>query len=122
MKIFDSLGKYNFVDEKNVFVGFDSSPSCCESYGYFLSSEQPKHGDDRSHEVPEENLHNFNFVTDYFKEIPEGEYVDAGGAATFKLNDGGRDLFLTIFNSHNGYYSHGFEMIVDQEIFRSGSL
>lgn len=54
---------------------------------------------------------------------PELISGDGGGAASFRLvSETGRDLFLTIFNFHNGYYSHGFEMTVGDESLLDGYL
>ena len=36
MKIFEDNIKVNFVDENNVFVGYDMRQSCCEQAGYFF--------------------------------------------------------------------------------------
>ncbi len=58
------------------------------------------------------------FAIDY--DVPEWE---AGGIAIFRLvADGKPDKYLHIFNNHTGYYSHGFEMKVEGEVVREGSL
>lgn len=47
---------------------------------------------------------------------------DEGGVAVFRLVRGEDQRFLTLWNMHNGYYSHGFEMETNGETVRSGCL
>ena len=108
-------GKINFVDENNVFVGFEYSAACCENFAYTLSFEQPTHSVDFG-EIPEENekdfdLEGYAFDTSYIKEFTS-DSLDEGRAVTFKLTKQGQpDIYLTLFNCQNGYYGHGFEFI-----------
>lgn len=107
MRIFDTNGKTNFVDDNNVFVGFDAYQSCCESFGWRLSKERPT---DTDTEGEDGNDHEgFQFDTEFFEDASHLD-SDAGGAVTFRLVKGDEELFLTLWNHHNGYYSHGFEM------------
>jgi hypothetical protein len=112
MKTFEKDGKINFVDDNNVLVGFDYEGCCCEVFGYFFSKAVPQaidfEGDQSS------NTEGFNFDKDFFHE--GDEFV------TFKLVKGSEEIFLTIYNSHNGYYSHGFDMEVGGIKVRDGSL
>lgn len=46
MRVFESgkgcfSCKLNIVDDKNVFVGFDFGQSCCESFGYKITKNEP---------------------------------------------------------------------------------
>lgn len=100
--------KVNFVDENNVVLGFNMSATCCEVYGWFISSlaevataaDESKPSDDEL--VP--YVFDTSFKVDNLKASN-----DEGGSATFKLvADGKSDLYVTIYNHHNGYYSHGF--------------
>jgi len=123
MKIFNKDGKLNFVDDHNVFVGFDYNTCCCEDYGWFLT-----HGD--FDWKIKENQHNgididgYQFDTNFFNsELPEGADVESGGFATFRLVHPSKpEVFLTLWNAHNGYYSHGFEFRRDSEIITEGSI
>jgi len=38
------------------------------------------------------------------------------------VNDKNNSKFLHIFNSHNGYYSHGFTFECDNQIIKKGSI
>ena len=112
MRIFKRDGKFNFVDDQNTFVGYDDGQSCCEWFGYFLSYEEPT----KIIEPPDTSLElaakDYNFDKSYFKKI-RGDTED-GGIAIFKLTKpGANDMFLALFNSHNGYYGHGFTFTVD---------
>jgi hypothetical protein len=40
MKKFEDNGKINFVDENNVFMGYDMERSCCEVADWFISPKE----------------------------------------------------------------------------------
>jgi len=104
MKTFVKDHKFNFVDANNVFVGYDSESSCCESFGYIISDT-----DAIVENTPDLNddLEPYVFDREYFQEDSWGE---ENSFVTFRLVAPGLpDLFLTLYNTHNGYYSHGFE-------------
>lgn len=61
-------------------------------------------------------LNGYTFDTEYFrKENPSGEYITYGGVAIFRLTNGQDEKYLHLFNLHNGYYSHGFELVNQKE-------
>lgn len=116
MKVFERDGKINFVDHRNVFVGFDNSQQCCEDFGWFTSRTAPiptpgsldtdalvkgRLSDlelepfffDTSFMLIQQDLVTFRLVTSpaWDRLLPEEE------------------CFLTLFNHHDGYYGHGFE-------------
>lgn len=120
MKIFETDRKINFVDNNNVFVGFDNQQCCCENFGYALTKEIPTKKVES--DTPEVDPDGYQFDTEFYTEgFPDSQW-DEGGRATFKLTKGEDTLYLTLFNSHNGYYSHGFEMKCGNELLREGSL
>ncbi len=120
MKIFERDGKINFVDDNNVFVGFDYSQDCCENFGYLLTKVEPT--SIASESLDEEDWPGYQFVTTFFNDAPLDGLED-GGAAMFKLAKTGEpDLFLTLYNSHNGYYGHGFTMTVGEATVQDGFL
>ena len=104
--------RVNFVDDKNVFVGFNTSQCCCESFGWFLTRNKPVADVETpdSEKLEGNDFPGFNFDTTF----NEGELYpdhDGGGSVTFRLaNDSGEEIFLTLYNHHNGYYGHGWEM------------
>lgn len=120
MKIFERDGKINFVDERNVFVGFDYSEYCCESFGWSITPERPNElvcGD------TEMDVTGYVFDPSFFEDHLLGDFdLDDGGVAVFRLVRGEDQRFLTLWNMHNGYYGHGFEMETNGETVRSGYL
>ena len=122
IKVFDETSgwsqKVNFVDHNNVFVGYDMDEQCCEIAGWYIGTEA-------SYRMPPnylgntregEDLSAYEFDQEFFQRwdyenTPEDEHrFDGGGVVIFKLVSAkGPDLYLHLYNNHNGYYSHGFE-------------
>jgi len=103
--------KVNFVDDNNVLVGFDMGTCCCESFGWFLSKDEPTKTEEEDEGAID--VDGFQFDVSFFKEItPDEESWDQGGMAIFRLTKGEEEIFLALHNSHNGHYSHGFKMEV----------
>ena len=122
MRYFDSDGRYNWVDENNVLVGYDSSQSCCENFSWSFKLESPSASD---HPNPESVvIAPYRFDTEFFVESEPGDesYTEEHTATFRMLADGCPDLFLVLSNSHNGYYGHGFSMQVGGTVTKSGCL
>lgn len=122
--IFDRDSKVNFVDENNVVVGFDTCQSCCENFGWFFRSTEPVSVVIDLDDQPDATtLKAYSFDPDYFKEISGPDKYDDTNGVVFRLwADNQPDLFLVLYNSHNGYYSHGFNMDVGGIATKSGSI
>jgi hypothetical protein len=129
MKIFENAGssyssKVNFVDENDVFVGYDTQQGCCEDAGYFLSYKITGdiYGDDSDVNVPSEELNHYCFK----KAEPtwvDSKDVESGGVVAFLLEAPDRpNLYLHLYNNHNGYYSHGFQIVAGEEVIEEGYL
>ncbi len=117
MKHFERNGKFNWVDENNVVLGYDSHQACCERADYFYS--------DKPESIIVKGLNpdlsSYSFETSFFEEGGDGET----GMAIFKLVSSNMNLptlYLHLHNTHNGYYSHGFCLDVGGTVFRKGSL
>ncbi len=116
MRIFEDLGKINFVDENNRFVGFDYQSNCCESFGWLirdelLSTRKELNGMEGD---TTEKLEGYSFDEQFLPvETPcdnESIDYDGGGSIVFKLVAKDKpDLYLHLYNYHNGYYSHGLK-------------
>lgn len=125
MKIFNSFGqeeKINFVDENNVFVGFDMIQRCCEDFGYFITDKIYKK---IIKNLPVPSIENFNFDTTFFEKhtfrIHESE-DKSEEIVIFKLIDkNNKELYLHLYNYHNGYYMHGFS-VSKKERIREGAI
>lgn len=130
MKIFNKdtgswSDKVNFVDDNNVLVGFDMSGQCCENFGWFLSNEAPtKILEDASEvEMCDIDPEGYQFDTNYFEQPDAtGDCFDESSMAVFRLTKGESEIFLTLHNTHNGYYSHGFTMEIGGVEVKEGSL
>lgn len=123
MKYFEKDGKYNFVDENNVFLGYNEAPSGCEQTGWFLANV-PTMGllgeDNRVLDWKE-----YEFDTEFFREEDSAVGLDEGGMAIFRLKkrEGwGQDKYLHLYNFQNGYYGHGFEFKIGDETKHNGCL
>lgn len=128
MKLFERGGKINFVDDNNVFVGFDGDQECCEDFGWCLTREFPVDGFQENRE--EINPDGFQFDVTFFKEVilsdkdfdPEINNHYSRETAVFRLTRGSEEIFLTLWNYHNGRYDHGFEMKAGDDCLREGAL
>jgi len=120
-----SRNKVNIVDENNVFVGYDFEHSCCENFGYYFTKKLPTTKDDPLKEDQKScnfRHEEYQFDTKFFLEL-NGEKYDEGGAVVFLLkNKWGSKVYLVLYNCHNGYYSHGFEMFVGDKKLRDGDI
>ena len=125
MKVFEGSGsswgsKVNFVDDNDVFVGYDSHQNCCEHADWFIAEEITA---STSHSENETgiDLESYVFDKDSFEEVECGD-ADCSMVAFRLVSEGNPDLYLHLFNVHNGYYSHGFEVKHSGEVVESGSL
>lgn len=117
MKIFTEGNSYqdkvNFVDENNNAVGYDLGQDCCEDADWFITDRIIKgmtyEDCDKYRDCKElENIDNYNFDPTFI--LVEHHILDDGGSAIFKLKGNNlKTMYLHLFNSHNGYYSHGFD-------------
>lgn len=127
MKIFNKIENWqervNFVDENNVVLGYDMDQQCCETAGWFISDKimgEPEISD-MSHEGITE-IQGFVFDTEFLRK--EEEYSDyyEGGVVIFRIYKDSEELYVHLTNCHNGYYSHGFQLIDGYEVKQAGNL
>lgn len=111
MKIFEKDSKINFVDENNVFLGYDLRQDCCEHADWFIAdTPQEKPPETERNGIPD--LCGFVFDPVYFKNVEGGERFDMGGMSIFRIVNKDAEKYIHIFNCQNGYYGHGFEFII----------
>lgn len=109
MRYFEKDGKFNWVDESNRFVGFDSRDHCCERFGWRVLTSKPTGSEEGIEEVEPVPWDDYSFADEKPTAL-NGAHYEEGGEVSFRLVAQGRpDLFLSIFNHQNGYYSHGFD-------------
>ena len=131
MKVFtpDTLpwrGKVNYVDKNNRVLGYSMAQDCCEIFGHCILAELPASTSDPSeHALPDSVLEPYSFSPENPVEFPDsvlGPYSPEnpvelpatsggeGGMLAFRIvADGLPNLWVVIWNFHNGYYSHGWE-------------
>jgi hypothetical protein len=121
MKLFYSEGKVNFVDENNVFVGYDLNQQCCEKAFYVVLDYLPKKIDITLYSnVDENNLDDYRFKTN----IPS--HNDCSDIRHVVFNayniNNHKNIYIILCNVHNGYYAHGFIMHDNNKIIVEGDL
>lgn len=120
--------KFNFIDENNVVLGFDSSQDCCEHASWYVA-DHPVLSSEGQDEQGFTDWEGFVFDPDFFVEAESLTSFDEGGVAVFRIirtpkrERWNRQVkYLHIFNAHNGYYGHGFTFKVGDETKREGGL
>ena len=127
MRVFDKVegwgSKVNFVDENNVVLGYDLSQDCCEWADWFISDSMLNDvGNDIDVNVGRDtDLTKYRFDTQFFMEH-EGGLLDSGKMVVFRIFDGENEKFIHLFNCHNGYYSHGFDFVINNKVVREDYL
>jgi len=111
--------KINFVDENNVYLGYDLSQSCCEHADWFIADKPCQDVQEQADQNPD--LTGFVFDTIYFKDASE-DFHDQGGMVVFRITNGTQEKFIHLYNCHNGYYSHGFEFKAGDSSIRYSSI
>lgn len=114
--------KYNFVDARNVVVGYDSEQSCCEyaRWEWLDADRNVMEG------FEPEVLDGWRFDSEFFEEGSHKRddfYDECDEWVLFRaVHSDGSEMFLRLSNTHNGYYSHGFDMLVDGNVVKEGSI
>lgn len=127
MKVFSQDDRINFVDDQNTFVGFDYWKNCCEVFGWFISESKEislpcwENDYNVNGETPEE-LPGFNFDKTFFEENTQATGEDNYYCLFRLVNSLGEEKFLCLYNCHNGYYGHGFELAGEEGKIFNGVL
>lgn len=122
LRYFDRDCRMNWVDSNNVFVGFSDEGSCCEVWGGDFYDSLGANARRLNVDLSVDN--NWVFDTSFYDanaDIIIDGHSDAMCAA-FRLVDGDREMFLVLWNDHNGYYAHGFDFCNGDTIIVEGSL
>ena len=120
MQVFERDDKVNFVDENNVFLGYDLEQDYCEHADWFVA-DTPQEGWPETEREGIPDLKGFAFDPAFFKQVDCGEF-DGGGMAIFRIVNGETEKFVHIFNWHNGYYGHGFDFTIGGKSACEGTL
>jgi len=128
MKIFDTFEpcpqKINFVDKNNRVIGYDMEDRCCGDAGWFISDQKNYEVYDKKYNkidyiVP--SVKDYTFDPDYMEDV-EGVGDFGANKIIFRLVNGDKELFLHLYNVHNGYYSHGFSIKQNDKTIKSGLI
>lgn len=102
--------KVNYVDKNNKVLGFDVNGQCCESFGHGVFDRIPTN---LSRSIEDANISDYVFADEDPKEFnaySDNSSNDAGGCLAFRLiAEHKPDLYIVIWNYHNGYYRHGWD-------------
>ncbi len=114
--------KVNFVDENNVVLGYDMSEHCCENADWFISKKITK--DFLNNKKESFDVYTYVFDKKFCNLIKnEDDWGNQDNLVVFRLvSENKPDLFIHLFNCHNGYYSHGFEFKNGTEIIKEDYL
>lgn len=109
--------KINFIDDTDVFVGFDYTASCCEDFGYWFS-----YNTKTDYSLENENEFDFDgyrFDREWVREKEHNE----NNFVFFKLiKPKSKNIYLGLYNYHNGYYGHGFSFTCGNNTIYTGTL
>ena len=130
MIILETDDKVNFVDQNNVLLGYSLMQNRCGHADWFINEQALEKCPIEIKDLKGINgLSDYNFDVKYFKRIEESEdysdiyrNLECGGMVIFRITEGVNEKFIHIFNSHNGYYSHGFEFKEGNECLKEGCL
>ena len=124
----DWCEKVNFVDDNNLLVGYDLTSNCCEHFDWFISNKIIR-DKIREQDKKDFDLSAYCFDKEFFNKptLTEDEWgcneLDCGNLAVFKMVGKAKlDLYLHLYNAHNGYYSHGFKFSSGKEVIQEGYL
>lgn len=130
MKIFDReppfINKVNFIDSNGRLVGYDLDKQCCENAGWFIAdSVCTTIKEDISKDLPLEDywFDEFFFQKASFNPPPHDSDHSILEGVIFSLYTQDKpDIFLHLFNHHNGYYHHGFHLLVKEVATQTGEI
>jgi len=95
--------------EQVITLAIDDEPSCCESWGYFLTE------DDTAKfigakllglEVTDTNRSTKTFENDFTASDDTNVYIDDGDVLFVDIRTDRGVLQFVAYNAHNGYYGH----------------
>lgn len=103
----------NFIDENDIFIGFDLTTQCCEDFGWFIKDNesvddliQQAESSDKS---CEEDYSGWLFDLNYFKSDSfDTGTITSADAVVFRLKKENKSKYLFLFNIGNGMYAHDF--------------
>lgn len=103
----------NFIDENDIFVGFDLRFQCCEDFGWYIKDNESVddliNQAENSNQLDEEDYLGWLFDLNYFKSDSfDTGNITCADAVVFRLKKGDKNKYLFLFNIGNGMYAHDF--------------
>ena len=110
VKRFQGKSSVNYVDKNDRYVGYEIEVCCCESFGEGIFSAPPDKVEFEENCLDDIDLDSYCFVDEPpVRILPSEHGEDNGGAIAWRIvSPTGKDLWITFWNYHNGYYAHGF--------------
>ena len=96
----ETHNKINFIDENDVYVGFDYIKGCCERFCWYITNEK-----DGEPLFPANKLTGYVFDTSVNYHQYETKLDDVGRVSFKMIKDGCEDIYLTLFNHNKGRVS-----------------
>ena len=132
MKIFNKAkpwtSKVNFVDDNNLILGYDLDQNCCEHASWFFSNEIKEFSRKEAEDLENSRdnstiivMEDWNFDKTFHQKI-KVRWIDSGEMIAFRIVKDSEEKFIILYNSHNGYYSHGFQFKENNSEIISGNL
>jgi hypothetical protein len=136
IKFINAFDRYNWIDDRNNFVGYKSEEKCCEQFGYYWvkkeANKDPSKGYIASYERvfghTIEEYYDLHFDFSYNEKDKQNEdelyyikklcpridfiYFEGEDHSTFNMKifstsiDDYAKFFLVLYNYHNEYYYH----------------
>lgn len=104
----------NFIDENDLFLGFDDNQCCCEYADYFVSLSEHTKYDNEANQISDFDFAGWNFVDPRIlpetKVEVEDECDEGLHIAFMMVHPEKGTAWLHFFNCHNGYYGHSVLM------------
>ncbi len=103
--------KYNFIDSNDLYVGYDTSPGCCEDADWAIADKPTRYSDLDVEARDKYDVTGYDFdsacaLLGITFEVDTND-LDAGDMAIFRLVHPEKPpLYLHLYNCHNGYYGH----------------
>lgn len=96
--------------EQTITLAIDDEASCCESWGYFLTEDDPSKfigAELRGVMLTDTNRSSRKFVTGWDAEYGDDDvHLDDGNVMFADIETDRGILQFVAYNAHNGYYGH----------------
>lgn len=105
------------TNKNNYFLLISNQQDCCESWGYFSSSDdiQSFIGSELLSVSKVDTLHNKELLKKH-----DCEYLDEGDMEFINFETSNGTLQFAVYNAHNGYYGHAVLIKISDVVEETG--